>query len=81
MVAKEIILQWIAEGYLQKATHVIIIEDQPAHDFFPVLVFPYEDVKIKVKTFEHYHMNRIMGVYDLSMDIDKQINEVNSRNY
>ena len=69
------ILGWIERGKEAKATHLIVVCDTFDYDDYPVFVKPGQDAR---EVFEHYHgknMQRVMEVYNLSMDIGEQLNE------
>ncbi len=78
---KEDIKQWLERGKSQKATHVIIACDTFDHGDYPVYVMPSEDVHERAKAYNRVNMQRIMEVYNLSMDIESQLNEGRAVNY
>lgn len=66
---------WILRGVAQDATHVIIVHDTYDHDNYPVFVSEDEDIYEKAGKYKGQNMQVIDEVYDLSMDLDKQLDE------
>jgi hypothetical protein len=60
---------WSAGGKEQGATHMIICWDWFSNEYYPVFVMPGEDVHAK----EANTKDRVMEVYNLSLDMEKQI--------
>ena len=78
---KSDILRWLEEGKGEGASHMIVVCDTWDYDDFPVFVKPKEDVKKVVEQHSGKNMERVMEVYNLSMDWDTQINQTRSFNY
>lgn len=76
----EDIKRWINKGKEKGATHLIVVCDTYDYDDYPVYVSANENVR-EVERKHMGNMQRIMEVYNLSMDIDKQLNQVRSFNY
>lgn len=76
---KEDIRRWFESGKSQKATHMIIVCDTYDHEDYPVFVNEDQDVKEREAYYEHEHMQRVMEVYNLSMNMDEQL--IKSRNF
>ena len=73
--------EWIKEGQEEGATHMIVVCDTFDYEDYPVFVKKGQDAR---KVFEGHHgqnMQRVMEVYNLSMDIQKQLNEHRSMNF
>ena len=66
---------WLRRGIAKKATHVIIVHDTYDHENYPVFVSPGEDVFERASKYNGPNMQTIDEVYDLSIDIDEQLNE------
>jgi hypothetical protein len=64
---------WLERGLAEGATHVIVVCDTFDHDDYPVMVQPGEDVREKSEEYSGKEMQRVMEVYNLSMDIDAQV--------
>jgi hypothetical protein len=71
---------WLNRGKEKGATHVIVVCDTYDFDDYPVYVLPTENVHEVEKKY-YGNMQRIMEVYNLSMDIDKQMKQVRAFNY
>lgn len=73
--SKEQIREWVERGVKTGATHVIIVYDRWDYEDFPVYVDPNKSVHEKLSYYQGDDMSRVMEVYDLSMDIEAQLNE------
>jgi hypothetical protein len=62
-------------GVREGSTHLIIACDSFDHEDYPVFVQKGGDVRGKVEAIGGASMQRVMEVYDLSMDRDTQLNE------
>ena len=79
---KDDIREWFQSGLRQEATHLIVVCDTFEWDDYPVYVFPGQDVKEKESEYDGKDMQKIMEVYNLSMDMEEQINgDRFTRNY
>jgi len=72
---KEDIKGWIKRGQDQKATHLIVVCDTFDWEDYPVYVSATENVHDKYKQYNGPNMQKVMEVYNLSKDIDKQVNQ------
>lgn len=72
---KEEIRKWVDAGVETGATHVIIVCDRFDYDDFPVYVEKGQSVKAKLSYYQKENMYSVMEVYNLSMDIETQMNE------
>ncbi len=75
------IRSWFDRGVKSKATHLIVVCDTFDHEDYPVFVQENENVHEKAKEFNGKNMQRIMEVYNLSMDRDAQMDEHRAFNY
>jgi len=73
--SKEDIRNWIKSGQEQGATHVIVVCDTFDWEDYPVYVMPTEDVHKKFADYNGLNMQKVMEVYNLSKDIDKQVSQ------
>lgn len=66
------IRRWLKSAKKQKATHLVVVCDTFDWDDYPVYVKPTEKIR---EVIEHYSVNmqKVMEVYNMSMDIEKQI--------
>lgn len=79
MTAKDEIERWYDEGVKIGATHMIVVCDTFDYDDYPKYVMPGEDVrKASIGLGE---MQRLMEVYNLSMDKATQMAEHRAFNY
>ena len=77
----EDVQRWFNSGVKDDAAYMIVMVDTYDHGDYPVYVGPEDDIH-KALTFRRMQpMQRIMEVYDLSMDRDKQLAEYRAFNY
>lgn len=74
--SKSQIRAWVDKGVKAGATHVIIVYDQWDIEDFPVYVGKGQSVEEIVSSHNGKNMCSVMEVYNLSMDIDAQMNEL-----
>jgi len=80
MTTKQDIREWLEEGQEQGATHVIVMCDTFDWSDYPVFVSPDEKVR-EVEEEKRGNMQTVIEVYNLSMDLDEQLNEFRAKNY
>lgn len=73
--SKEDIRNWIKSGQEQGATHVMVVCDTFDWEDYPIYVMPTDDVQKKFADYNGPNMQRVMEVYNLSKDIDKQVSQ------
>lgn len=78
---KKDIKEWFLEGVKQGATHMIIVCDTYDWEDYPVYVKSGEDVQKKYKQYNGKEMQKVMEVYNLTQDMQKQLNEYRSLNF
>lgn len=78
---KEDIRGWFKRGKSQKATHFIVVCDTYDHEDYPVFVSKTQDPKVRVQEYNGKEMQRVIEVYNLSLDMETQLNEHRSFNY
>ncbi len=66
---------WFDIGVKEGATHMIVVCDTFDHEDYPAYVTPDDNVHDRITHFRLSPMQRIMEVYDLSMDRDGQLDE------
>ena len=81
MTTKEDIRGWLEEGQEKGSTHVIVVVDTFDWGDYPVHVSPSEKVREVVAKYDDKDMQRVMEVYNLSMDLEEQLSEHLARNY
>lgn len=72
---KEDIRQWLKDAP-KHATHMIVVCDTYDWDDYPVYVNQYQNVHEVVSSKDGVNMAKVMEVYNLSMDIEKQLANV-----
>lgn len=72
---KEDIKGWIKRGQDQGATHMIVVCDTFDWEDYPVYVMPAENAHEKYSQYNGPNMQKVMEVYNLSKDINKQVNQ------
>ena len=77
---KSQIRKWIDNGIKTRATHVIIVYDRWDYEDFPVYVNKDQSVEKVIESYNGKNMNSVMEVYNLSIDIEVQLNEFRSWN-
>lgn len=75
------IKRWYDTGLKLKATHMIVICDTFDWDDYPVFVKEGEDVHEITAKYMSKSMQKIMEVYNLSLDKTKQLNEGRAFNF
>lgn len=81
MTTKQDIHRWLERGQKQNATHVIVVCDTFDHDDYPVFVSSSEDVREKERKYKNVRLQRVMEIYNLSIDLNKQLDERRAWNY
>lgn len=78
---KSDIIRWLDEAMRKGATHMIVVCDTFDWDDYPVHIFPEENVYGKYTQYQGKNMQKVMEVYNLNMDIEKQLLEHRSFNF
>ncbi len=69
------IREWLERAKEQGASHVIVVCNTFDHEDYPVFVKPDENAQEKSKEYDGKNMQKIEEVYNLSMDIEVQLNQ------
>jgi hypothetical protein len=77
MTSKSDIREWLNRGKERGATHVIVFYDDFDGSDFPSFVMPGESPKVRIQRTEC----RAMEVYDLSINVEAQLNEHRAMNF
>lgn len=72
---------WLLSAKAEGATHVLIVCDTFDYEDYSVSVMPDEDVNKKYETYNGKNMQKVMEVYNLSMDIDEQLSKIKTMNF
>jgi hypothetical protein len=82
MTNKSQIREWLHEAKEQGGiTHVIIVCDTFDFDDYPRHVRACDNVREVVKEIDGKEMQRVEEVYDLSLDLEEQLNEARALHY
>ena len=79
--SREDIKRWLERGKDEGATHVIIVCDTFDYEDYPVMVKANEDVLEIAEEYDKKNMQKIMEVYNLKRDWEKQLNSKYVFNY
>lgn len=66
---------WLTKAKEHKATHLIVAVDRYDHSNYPVYVTADEDVHKEINRIDNADMQGIDEVYNMTIDIDKQLSE------
>lgn len=77
---KNDIERWLEYAKENGATHLIVAVNRFAYDNYPVYVSPDKKVKEEIKRILNSSMRGIDEIYNMSMDIEKQLLEHRSYN-
>ncbi|CAH0343681.1 hypothetical protein [Rhizobium sp. CECT 9324] len=72
---------WFEHGAELGATHLIVVCDTFDHEDYPVFVKPEQSSREVAAEYDGKNMQRIMEVYDLSMDKSAQLAEHRAFHY
>ena len=78
---KNEIREWFLRGIEQGATHLVVVCDTFNHDDYPVFVESNENVKEVESEYNGKNMQKVMEVYNLSKDMENQLNQFRAFNY
>ena len=78
---KQDIREWLAQAKQAGATHMLVVCDSFDYEDFPVYVSKEQDVKKVYETNDNALMQKVMEVYNLSMDIELQLKEHRAFNF
>lgn len=81
MTTVDDLTRWFNHGVEKGATHMIVVVDTFDHEDYPVYVMPGEDARTKADDYGKRSMQRVMEVYNLSMDRARQMSQVRAFNY
>ena len=82
MAATQIdIRRWFETAKKQNATHLIVACDTWDWDDYPVYVDKSQDVRKEERRIQSSEMQKVMEVYNISMDMESQLREYRSFNY
>jgi len=73
ITSKQILDQWFEAGLKMKATHMIVVCDTFDHKDYPVYCIGDQHTKDQFDEHNDINMQRVMEVYDLREDKQKQL--------
>jgi hypothetical protein len=79
--SKNMIQRWFEEGVKQGASHMIVVTDTWDWEDYPVYVRPPAKPQNVVKKRENQAHQKVTEVYNLKMDMAKQLAEHRAFNY
>lgn len=68
------IKEWLEEGKENKSSHLMIGEDSFNYENYPIFCKDKAEVEELLSEYRHKH-DRVKEIYDLSKDIDEQLNQ------
>lgn len=69
---------WIEKAKEKGASHLIVAVDAHDHENYPVYIGYNEDIKKEIERIRSAELQGIDEIYNMSMDIDKQLAEYRS---
>ena len=69
------IREWLQDGKKQNASHMLVVCDTFDYQDYPVYVNENEDVNEIYQKYNNTNMQKVMEVYNLSMNLEEQLNE------
>lgn len=79
--SKQDLISWFKRGVGLNATHMIVVCDTYEREDFPVYVSLAQDVHKVAEEYSGKNAQKIMEVYDLTMDMDVQMAQHRAFNY
>lgn len=70
---KQRIRKWLENGKKKRSTHVIVAYNMTEKDFRPIYVGNNQNIRSRLQTINNDYLLQPVEVYNLSMDIDKQL--------
>jgi predicted transcriptional regulator len=72
---KERIQRWFKEGQSKDAHHMLVITDTYEYEDYPMYVMKNEDTRKKIKEIRENETQVVQEIYDLSLDMNVQLEE------
>ena len=80
-ISREDISSMFDYGVKQGATHMLIVCDTYDWEDYPVFVSQGEDVRETYNKYNGNNMQKVMEVYNLSIDKEEQLNQYRVHNF
>jgi len=74
-ITRDDIRAWLAWAIEKNATHMFVVCDMFDWEDYPVFVSSPEECLLKFEELNGPNMQKIMEVYDLSLDLEAQLSE------
>ncbi len=75
MTTKEDIKEWFENGVSKGATYLFILCDQWDYSYFPSYAYSNDEANEKLLKYESgENMTKLMEIYDLKQNMEKQLN-------
>ena len=71
---KQDIARWLSRGREQGATHVVVVCDTFDWEDYPIFVSPSEEAREVYSKYHGPNMQKVMEVYNLSLNDTEQLN-------
>lgn len=78
---REDIKRWLKMGKKAGSTHLLVCVDTFDYSDYPVFVSPEENAREIYSQYNGPNMQKVMEVYNLSMDFEMQLNQKRSFNF
>jgi len=75
MALTDDVRQWFKAGTGKGASHMIVACNTVNYEDYPVYIMPEEDSRKKMAEYSGKNMQRVMEIYNLAEDMEKQIAE------
>ena len=67
--------RWLGRAKQEKATHMLVICDTFDYEDYPVYISEVEDVREAYESYRKKSMQKVIEVYNMSMNVYEQLNE------
>lgn len=81
MLTKFDIAQWFERGINKRATHLLVACDTFDYEYYPIFAFSEQEAREKYASKHGHNLQKIMEVYNLKKDKEKQLNTQNNFEY
>lgn len=71
---------WLSQAKAKGAAYMLVVVDTFDYGDYPVYVLPGQDVRKRIEAYHDVNMQRVMEVYNLSLDTEQQVREARAWN-
>lgn len=75
------IMNWVDKAKKEGATHLMVVCDTYDWEDYPVEVMPGQDIHATYARYDNHDMQKVMEIYNLAADTNKQLAEYRSFNF